>query len=292
MPYYVEGYKAKPGTWLVNIPKLLLSMDGGVFFWAFSLSFSPFLNGLSFPFCLTVSLNVKEAERSLFWLQKADLAIADLTITYEREQAVDFTMPFMNLGEYRTRSSPNTKRIDLFNECSRSNNAPILTALILGVSILFKKPMKKPPNLFSFLSPLSLDVWIYMATAYLGVSVLLFILARSVWGEFFFLFLVIHAQKYLLDYRIIWTQIQALSQFPMPSPRSHMHNFRSSFPDLVRMNGTILIHVRRSPKFSSTNSALSIPCGSRLVHLCNKAAIFHPSKKTFDRQAVETKRIL
>ena len=46
------------------------------------------------------------------------------------------------------------------------------------MSILFKKPMKKPPNLFSFLSPLSLDVWIYMATAYLGVSVLLFILAR------------------------------------------------------------------------------------------------------------------
>ena len=30
--------------------------------------------------------------------QKADLAIADLTITYEREQAVDFSMPFMNLG--------------------------------------------------------------------------------------------------------------------------------------------------------------------------------------------------
>ena len=33
------------------------------------------------------------------FLQKADLAIADLTITYEREQAVDFTMPFMNLGK-------------------------------------------------------------------------------------------------------------------------------------------------------------------------------------------------
>jgi glutamate receptor, ionotropic, invertebrate len=31
--------------------------------------------------------------------QRADLAIADLTITYDREQAVDFTMPFMNLGE-------------------------------------------------------------------------------------------------------------------------------------------------------------------------------------------------
>jgi len=47
-----------------------------------------------------------------------------------------------------------------------------------GISILYRKPIKQPPNLFSFLSPLSLDVWIYMATAYLGVSVLLYILAR------------------------------------------------------------------------------------------------------------------
>lgn len=31
-------------------------------------------------------------------MQKADLAICDLTITYERRTAVDFTMPFMTLG--------------------------------------------------------------------------------------------------------------------------------------------------------------------------------------------------
>ncbi|XP_069947297.1 glutamate receptor ionotropic, kainate 2 isoform X3 [Cherax quadricarinatus] len=76
--------------------------------------------------------------------QKADLAIGDLTITYEREQVVDFTMPWMNLG----------------------------------ITILYRKPTKKPPNLFSFLSPLSLDVWLYMATAYLAISLLLFVLAR------------------------------------------------------------------------------------------------------------------
>ncbi|XP_059083805.1 glutamate receptor ionotropic, kainate 2-like [Tigriopus californicus] len=76
--------------------------------------------------------------------QKADLAVGDLTITYEREQGVDFTMPFMNLG----------------------------------VTILFTKPTAKDPNLFSFLSPLSLGVWIYMATAYLAVSLLLYLLAR------------------------------------------------------------------------------------------------------------------
>lgn len=61
--------------------------------------------------------------------QRADVAIADLTITYNREQVVDFTMPFMNLG----------------------------------ISVLYRKPIKQPPNLFSFLSPLSLDVWCYMA---------------------------------------------------------------------------------------------------------------------------------
>jgi len=77
---------------------------------------------------------------------KADLGIVDFTITYEREEAVDFSMPFMNLG----------------------------------ISIIFKKPSKKDPSLFSFLLPFSLDVWIYMATAYLGVSVVLFVLARMV----------------------------------------------------------------------------------------------------------------
>lgn len=32
-------------------------------------------------------------------LQKADLAIADITITRQREHDVDFTSPFMNLGK-------------------------------------------------------------------------------------------------------------------------------------------------------------------------------------------------
>uniref|UniRef100_A0A0K8TK31 Glutamate receptor, ionotropic kainate 2 n=1 Tax=Lygus hesperus TaxID=30085 RepID=A0A0K8TK31_LYGHE len=76
--------------------------------------------------------------------RRADLAICDLTITYDRRSAVDFTMPFMTLG----------------------------------ISILYSKPMKQPANLFSFLLPLSPDVWIYMATAYLGVSLLLYFLSR------------------------------------------------------------------------------------------------------------------
>lgn len=76
--------------------------------------------------------------------QKADLAVIDLSMTSERQEAVDFTMPFMTTG----------------------------------VGILFKKRAPPPPNLFSFLSPLSIDVWIYMTTAYLATSILMFLLAR------------------------------------------------------------------------------------------------------------------
>lgn len=75
---------------------------------------------------------------------KADLAVADLTITYERESAVDFSMPFMNLG----------------------------------IGILFRKPKKEPPKLFSFMSPLAVEVWIYLLTAFLGVTLFLFVIAR------------------------------------------------------------------------------------------------------------------
>lgn len=76
--------------------------------------------------------------------READLAIVDLTITSERQTAVDFTLPFMSLG----------------------------------ISILFKKPEEKPPDLFSFLKPFSLQVWLYVATAFLGVSLLLYLISR------------------------------------------------------------------------------------------------------------------
>jgi ionotropic glutamate receptor len=74
-----------------------------------------------------------------FGFKKADLALAALSINYQREQAIDFTKPFLNLG----------------------------------ISILYKKPKKETPNLFSFLLPLSSDVWLYMIAAYLGILALL-----------------------------------------------------------------------------------------------------------------------
>lgn len=75
---------------------------------------------------------------------KADLAIADLSITSSREDAVDFTLPFMNTG----------------------------------ISVLFKKPTTKELEFFSFLSPFEGHVWFYVVGAYVSVSVLLFIVGR------------------------------------------------------------------------------------------------------------------
>ncbi|GAB6033671.1 hypothetical protein CHUAL_013729 [Chamberlinius hualienensis] len=77
-------------------------------------------------------------------LKNADLALGDITITAERQAEVDFTTPFMNLG----------------------------------ISILFRKPTKAAPNLLSFLSPFSSTVWGLMGLTYLGVSAILFTIAR------------------------------------------------------------------------------------------------------------------
>lgn len=49
-----------------------------------------------------------------------------MTITMERERVIDFSKPFMTLG----------------------------------ISIMIKKPVKQKPGIFSFLSPLSPEIWV------------------------------------------------------------------------------------------------------------------------------------
>ncbi len=76
--------------------------------------------------------------------QKADIALAPLTITYAREKVIDFSKPYM----------------------------------YLGITILFRQPEPQNPGVFSFLNPLSFDVWLYVVLAFLLVSITLFLLAR------------------------------------------------------------------------------------------------------------------
>ena len=76
--------------------------------------------------------------------QEADLAVAPLTTTYDRERCIDFSKPFMSLG----------------------------------ISIMIKKPEKQKPGVFSFMDPLSTEIWMYVILAYAGVSVVLFVVSR------------------------------------------------------------------------------------------------------------------
>jgi len=65
--------------------------------------------------------------------QKADLVLADLTITHEREQVMDFTMPYMDLG----------------------------------VTILYQKPPRREtPSMFIFLDPFTPGIWLCIISAY------------------------------------------------------------------------------------------------------------------------------
>jgi integral membrane sensor domain MASE1 len=72
------------------------------------------------------------------------MSVAALTINSGRERVVDFSKPFMDLG----------------------------------ISIMIKKPVKKFPGVFSFMDPLSKEVWMCMTFAYLGVSIVLFVVSR------------------------------------------------------------------------------------------------------------------
>uniref|UniRef100_A0AAR5PP96 Glutamate receptor ionotropic, kainate 2-like n=1 Tax=Dendroctonus ponderosae TaxID=77166 RepID=A0AAR5PP96_DENPD len=76
--------------------------------------------------------------------KKADLAVGSMTINYARESVIDFTKPFMNLG----------------------------------ISILFKVPSTPPTRLFSFMNPLATDIWMYVFSAYVLVSITIFVVAR------------------------------------------------------------------------------------------------------------------
>ncbi|KAH8020905.1 hypothetical protein HPB51_008732 [Rhipicephalus microplus] len=88
--------------------------------------------------CGSRHASVGRREQCEFVISEADLAVGDITITSSREEAVDFTLPFMTLG----------------------------------VSILFRKNQEEHSLLF-FLSPLSFDVWLCVAAAHVVIGLLL-----------------------------------------------------------------------------------------------------------------------
>ena len=82
---------------------------------------------------------------------EADMAVADLSITSERLTAVEFSMPWMNLG----------------------------------ISIIYIKPRQAPPSLLSFMDPFSIEVWFSTVVSIFIVAVMTFIIGKKTQGIIF-----------------------------------------------------------------------------------------------------------
>lgn len=81
------------------------------------------------------------------YFQEADLAIAPMTITLERERVIDFSKPFMSLG----------------------------------ISVMLKK-QKQKPGIFSFLNPLSKEIWVSVIYR-VNVLIIMYCFSRQKRGE-------------------------------------------------------------------------------------------------------------
>ncbi|CAB3398042.1 unnamed protein product [Caenorhabditis bovis] len=75
---------------------------------------------------------------------EAEMAVAPLTVNFKRTEAVDFTKPFLSLG----------------------------------ISILYKVPDDQQPDLFSFLNPLSWQIWTAISTSIIAVTIGMYCVAN------------------------------------------------------------------------------------------------------------------
>jgi hypothetical protein len=99
---------------------------------------------------------------------EADMAIAGLTITLDRERAVEFSMPFINLGISIMVYKP-VEEVIAFEK-----------VFIRIINDDFSKFLnfKQKPKVFSFMAPLSKEIWICIILAYVGISSILFLVSR------------------------------------------------------------------------------------------------------------------
>ena len=84
------------------------------------------------------------------------MAVADLSITTERLTAVEFSMPWMNLGISIVYIKP---------------RKVIITIIIMTIIT-----MKAPPSLLSFLEPFSNGVWLSTVVAIIIVALMTYVI--------------------------------------------------------------------------------------------------------------------
>ena len=95
--------------------------------------------------------------------------LADLSYSRDREERIDFTAPFMNIG---------------VGEFSSIQMRPIMSMSLFSLKfkcfqgMLFKNEHTRQLNVFSFLEPFTLEVWIMMLISYVLVSTVFYCISK------------------------------------------------------------------------------------------------------------------
>ena len=95
------------------------------------------------------------------------MAVADLSITTERLTAVEFSMPWMNLGISIVYIKPRKVTITI---------TIIITVLTIITITIIIITMKAPPSLLSFLEPFSNGVWLSTVVAIIIVALMTYVI--------------------------------------------------------------------------------------------------------------------
>ena len=83
---------------------------------------------------------------------------------------MDFSVPFMNTG--------GTNSYSCYMNYKKTYHRSLYPFKIIGIGILFVRPKKNVPFVFSFLSPLSVTVWMSCIAAHIVVTISLFLIAK------------------------------------------------------------------------------------------------------------------
>ena len=96
---------------------------------------------------------------------ETDIMLADLSYSRDREERIDFTAPFMNIG--------------VGTNAGVTNLNDFLNRFLTFTGMLYKNENNRQLNLFSFLEPFTMEIWLLMLLSYVTVSAVFYWISKN-----------------------------------------------------------------------------------------------------------------
>ena len=96
---------------------------------------------------------------------ETDIMLADLSYSRDREERIDFTAPFMNIG--------------VGTNAVVTNLNDFLNRFLTFTGMLYKNENNRQLNLFSFLEPFTMEIWLLMLLSYVTVSAVFYWISKN-----------------------------------------------------------------------------------------------------------------